>query len=181
MKKRLFIIVSILILGLVFGIYLFHTNKGAGTVIEAIEQSGRHVNLMIHQEKVQNGVVIFFKSDVGNEYSLNSGFVKQGLFGWKWVWGGGFSGYSGQYFPSDVGTPFPLLFGEIKSQGIEQVKIFDKEHKETKVAKVVGTDNNRIWFLFLDKSDGPDFEIVNLSNKGEVLDSKSINITDTNF
>ena len=181
MKKRLLVIVSIVILGLVGGVYLFHMNKGTETVIGAIEQSGRHVSQMIHQEKVKDGVVVFFRRDIGNGYTLDSGFIKKGLLGWKWVWGGGFSGYSGQYFPSVAKTPFPLVFGEVKSQGIEKVEIRDNEHKETKVAKVVGTDNNRIWFMFLDKSDGPNFDIVGLSNKGEVLDSKSINITDTNF
>lgn len=181
MKKRLLLITTIVVfLGLVGGGYFIQVNKGARTVEMAIEQSGRHVSAMIHQEKIEEGVVVFFKRNISNGgYTIDSGYVKKSLFGWKWVSGGGFSGYNGQYFQSISGTPFPLIFGEIKNQGIEGVKLNDKEHNETKVAKIVGTDKNRVWFMFLNKSDGPEFDIVSSSNTGEVLDYKSININST--
>ncbi|SDH43844.1 hypothetical protein [Desulfosporosinus hippei] len=183
MSKRLLVFTAIVVfLGLVGGGYYFSVNKGAETVEQAIEQSGRHVSEMIHQERIKGGIVVFYKHNVGDGYTVNSGYVKEGLFGWKWVSGGGFSGYSGQYFQSISGTPFPMIFGEIKSQGIDQVRLNDKEHKVTKVAKVVGTNINRVWFMFLNKTDGPEFDIVSLSSTGEVLESKSINIiSNTNF
>jgi hypothetical protein len=183
-RKWSFVIKTIVVfLILVGGLYLIKVNMGAGTVEEAIEKSGRHVSVMIYQKTVKDGVVVFYKSNIGNGgYTINSGFVKKGLLGWKWVLGGGFSGYSGQYFQSASGTPFPLIFGEIKNQDIKQVKLIDMRNEQTKVAKVVGPDKNRVWFMFLNESDGPEFELVSSSDKGVVLDSKNINLKlDTNY
>lgn len=74
MSKRLLVITTIVVfLGLVGGGYFIYVNKGAGTVEMAIEQSGRHVSEMIHQEKVENGVVVFFKRNIGNGgYTVDS-------------------------------------------------------------------------------------------------------------
>ncbi len=179
MKEKLVVIVAILVLCFMGGIYFFHTNKDAATVEEAIKQSGRHADIMLYQEKVKNGVLVFFKSDVGNnEYALNAGFVKKSLFGWKWVWGGS-TGENEQYFPSVKGTPFPLLFGEIIDNAIKQVIISDKEHSYAKTADIEGSGNDRIWFVFPDESGGPDFDIVWQSNEGEVFNLESVNVMET--
>lgn len=161
--------------------WVFSKNKGADTAIEAIEQSGRIVDELIYQEEVENGTVVFYAHDVGERDAIEAGFIRNTLLGWKWVYGGGFTGYSGAYFERVPGTPFPMIFGEVNNQQIEQVNVLDKEDNEISVSNVVGTDNHRIWFVFLDGSAGPNFDIVYLSADGDVLDTKSFATSDIIF
>jgi hypothetical protein len=180
MKNKYIVLLSIVILGFI-AVWVFSTNKGADTAIEAIVQSGRNVDELIYQEEVENGTLVFFTRDVGERDTIEAGFIRKALFGWKWVYGGGFSGYSGQYFETVSGTPFPMIFGEVKNQAIEQVKVLDKQDNEIGVSPVAGTDNHRVWFVYLDKSAGPNFNIVYLSADSDVLDTKSFTTSDINF
>ena len=180
MKTKTIVIITVILLCLASGIYLYQTNKGVATVTEAIEQSGRNVYGVLYQENTSNGAVVFFKSKLlDNSYSLNAGYVKKGLLGWKWVWGGGCSEGYKQYFPDVSGTPFPLFYGGITDGEINNIEIRDKEQNYIQTAKIEGIGSDRIWFAFLNKSDGPDFNIVYLSDKGEVIKSESINVTET--
>lgn len=155
---------------------------GEKTIEEALEKAGRRGSDIIYQEKVNGGEVVFTKRITGDAYTIDSGYVKNGLLGWRWIWGGGFSGCSGQYFQATPGTPFPMLFGDINNAQISVVKITDVEHNYSKEVKIVGTGNDRIWFTFIHKSDGPNFEIITLSDKAKVINSKSIDIrNNTNF
>lgn len=182
MNRRLFTIGIIVLFILLLTGYWASTHKGGKTIESAIEKAGRIGSSIIYQEEVKGGVIVFTKRSSGDAYVLDSGFVKKGLFGWKWIWGGGFSGYSGQYFQAISGTPFPMLFGAIKNEQISEVNITDEEHNYSKEAKIVGTGNNRIWFTFLSETDGPVFRIVSLSQAGNILDSKSIDVrSNTNF
>lgn len=73
-----------------------------------------------------------------------------------------------------------MIFGEVKNQAIEQIKVLDKEDNEISVSNVVGTAH-RIWFVYLNKSAGPNFNIVYLSADGDVLDTKSFATSDIIF
>ena len=180
MKEKLVVIIAVLVLSLIGGTCYIYSNREAATVEEAVKLSGRHADVIIYQEKVKNGAIVFFESDVGNnEYALNAGFVKKSLLGWKWVWGGGFSGESEQYFPSVKGTPFPLLFGRITDKAIKRVDVSDKAHSYAESADIEGGGNNRIWFVFPADTVGPDFEIVWQSDQGEVFKSESVNVMET--
>jgi hypothetical protein len=182
MRRRVLFIGAVVLLILVGGGYWANSNQGDKTIEGAIEKTGRRGNKVIYQEKVNGGVVVFTKRITGNANTIDAGYVKKGLLGWKWIWGGGFSGYSGQYFQAVSGTPFPMLIGDINNEQTAAVKIIDTEHKNSKETKIVGSGNDRVWFTFLDKSDGPAFEIITYSNSGNVLDTKNINIrTNTNF
>jgi hypothetical protein len=107
--------------------------------------------------------------------------VKKTLWGWKWVWGGEHSdsasmGFSAQYFPYSKDAPFPLVFGEIKDQQINHIKVMEKDRTNDKEAKIVGSGTDLMWFAFLDKSEGPNFTITGLSSGGTTSYSESINI-----
>lgn len=182
MKKKLLLTGAFLLLVLVAGGYRAYSDRGEKTVEGAIEKTGRRGSQIIYQEKVNGGVVVYTKRITGNNNTIDAGYVKKELFGWKWIWGGGFSGYSGQYFQAVSGTPFPMLVGTIDNDQTEEIKVTDCERKNSKDAKIVGTGDDRIWFTFLNKSDGPTFEIDTLSGAGKVLNSKSIDIrTSTTF
>lgn len=178
-KRMVFIIIVMLAL---VGSWLIFTHKNSDTIIEAIEEIRGNVDRIIYQTEVENGVVVFYENNVGDDaYTINAEFVKHNLFGWKWVYGGGFSGYSGQYFQSVSGTPFPMIFGEVKNNEIEKIKVLDKEHNETKLVDIVGNDDHRIWYIFLDETSGPNFDIMGMSASGEIVESISFNITNLNF
>ncbi|MHB8127289.1 MAG: hypothetical protein ACYDEJ_17030 [Desulfitobacteriaceae bacterium] len=182
MNRRFYIIVVVILFVLLGTGYWVSSQNGEKTIEEAIEKTGRRGSSIIYQEEVNGGIVVFTKRTTGDAYVIDSGFIKKGLLGWKWIWGGGYSGYYGQYFQAISGTPFPMLFGDINNEQITKVNIKDVEHNNSKEAKIVGNCNDRIWFTFLNKYDGPSFEIITLSQTGKVLDSKNIDIrNDTNF
>jgi hypothetical protein len=98
----------------------------------------------------------------------------------KWAWGGEHSNsasnsFSAQYFPYSQGTPFPLVFGEIKDQQIKQIKVSEQTRTNDKEAKIVGTGTDLMWFAFLGKSDGPIYTVTGLSSEGKTLYSDTIN------
>lgn len=175
MKKRISVIGAIILLFLVGGGIWVNSNKGETTVEGAIVKAGS-TGKVIYQENVNGGVVVFIKRLTGNTTTFDASYIKKSFIGWKWVWGGEFSGYSGQYFQQVSGTPFPMLFGHINNDQIAEVKLTDTEHHNSKDAKIVGNNDDKIWFVFVNKSDGPVFKIDELSNTGKVLDSKSIDI-----
>jgi len=180
--NRRFYIIGAVVLFLIGAGYWASSHSGEKTIEGAIEKTGRMGSNIIYQEEVNGGVIVFTKRTTGDAYIIDSGFVKKGLLGWKWISGGGFSGYSGQYFQAISGTPFPMLFGDLNNEQFAKVNIKDKEHNYSKDAKIVGTGNDRIWFTFLNTSDGPSFEMELLSKSGKIIDSKSIDIRDnTNF
>ncbi|EHQ89555.1 hypothetical protein [Desulfosporosinus youngiae] len=182
MKNKILVTGVFLLLVLAAGGYWVYSERGETTVYGAIEKTGRRGSRVIYQEKVKGGVVVFTKRLTGDSNTIDAGYVKKGLFGWKWILGGGFSGHSGQYFQAVSGTPFPMLVGTIDNDQTTEIKVTDSEHRNSKDAKIVGTGDDRIWFVFVNESDGPAFEIDTLSDSGNVLNSKTIDIrTSTTF
>jgi len=180
--KKILLTGAFLLIVLVAGCYWANSNRGETTVDGAIEKTGRRGSQVIYQEKVNGGIVVFTKRLTGKNYTIDAGYLKKGLLGWKWIWGGGFSGYSGQYFQAVSGTPFPMLVGAIDNDQTTEIRVTDSERRNSKEAKIVGTGDDRIWFAFVNESDGPTFEIDTLSGASKVLNSKSIDIrTSTTF
>lgn len=181
MNKRIFIWLIVIIIVIVAGCWVT-LHKGDKTIEGAIEKTGRRGARIIHQEKVQDGIVVFAKRITGDDYVIEAGYIKKSLLGWKWITGGGFSGYSGQYFKPIPKTPFPMLIGDIDNKQIAKVQIKDIEHNNIRDVKIIGNSNDRIWFAFLGKSEGPIFKIIYLDDKGKIIDSKEINTQNsTNF
>ncbi|MDO0824627.1 hypothetical protein [Desulfosporosinus nitroreducens] len=182
--RKVWIIISLAVLVVLLITFngSFLPNHSTGNIVEeAIQKSGRNVTKVVHTEEVKGGVVVFYKKSVGNGGESNaSGYVKKTLWGWEWGWGGEHSdsasmGFSAQYFPYSKGAPFPLVFGEIKDQQIQQIKVLEKDRTNDKEAKIVGKGTDLMWFVFLDKSEGPNFTITGLSSEGTTLYSETIN------
>ncbi len=146
MRKVGFIIGLIVLFGFIIALNssIFTSSPTGNTIVDAIEKTGRNVTKVVYSEEVKGGVVVFFKKSDDNEgESIAAGYVKKTLWGWEWSWGGEHSGatlegFSTQYFPYTKGTPFPLLFGEIKDQKIKHVKISKKDSTNVKEAEIVG-------------------------------------------
>lgn len=182
MKKWVPVLGAVILILLISGGFWVKSNKGETTIEGAIAKTGRVGSKMVYQENLNNGVVVFTKRVAGYATIFDAGYIKKGLLGWKWVWGGGYSGYSGQYFQQASGTPFPMLFGDIDNPQIAEVKLTDQEHKSSEDAKIAGNGDDKVWFAFVKTSAGPVFKIDELSASGEVLNSKSIDVrTSTNF
>ncbi|WP_052304311.1 hypothetical protein [Desulfosporosinus orientis] len=184
MRKFGVIIGLIVILGffiITLNSSIFTSNPTGNTVVDAIEKTGRNVTKVVYSEGVKGGVVVFFKKSTGNVgESVAAGYVKKTLWGWEWSWGGEHTdgaseGFSSQYFPYAKGTPFPLLFGEIKDPLIKYIKVSEKDSTNVREAKIVGKGTELLWFTFLNKTEGPDFTITGLSGEGTILYSQSIN------
>ncbi|WP_434512150.1 hypothetical protein [Desulfitobacterium sp. AusDCA] len=181
--RKVWIIISlafIVVLFINFNGLLLPSRSTGNTIEEAIQKSGRNVTRIIHTEEVKDGVVVFYKKSIGNaEESNASGYVKKTLWGWVWAWGGEHSdsaskGFSAQYFPYAEDAPFPLAFGEIKDQQIKQIEVMDNNRTNDKEAKIIGKGKDLMWFSFLDKSEGPNFTIIGLSEEGTTLYSETI-------
>lgn len=182
--RRGWIIIGLVILVVAlisFNRSLLPNHSTGNTVEEAIQKSGRKVEKIVHTEAVKDGVVVFYIKSIGNGGQSNaSGFVKKTLWGWEWAWGGEYTdaaskGFSVQNFPYTKGTPFPLLFGEIKDQRIKQIKILEKDGTKEKEGKIVGNGKDLMWFTLLDKAEGPNFTVIGLSSEGSTLYTETIN------
>ncbi|KLU61096.1 hypothetical protein CEB3_c26660 [Peptococcaceae bacterium CEB3] len=179
MKKRTLFIgtIALLFLILIGGGVWVNSNMGETTVEGALAKARRPSRRVMYQENVNGGVVVFTRKGTGSATIFGADYVKKSLLGYKWVWGGGFSGYSGQYFRQISGTPFPMLFGDICNRQVKEVKLTDSEHKISKNAEIVGNGDDRIWFTFIKTSDGPVFKIDKLSGTGQVLETKGIDVS----
>lgn len=121
-EKSWFFIGLIVLFGFIVALNssIFADNPTGDTIVDAIEKTERNVTKIVYLEEVKGGVVVFYKKSIGKGgESVASGYVKKTLWGWQWSFGGEHSdgvskGFSAQYFPYTKGTPFPLLFGEIK-------------------------------------------------------------------
>ncbi|MDD2234655.1 MAG: hypothetical protein PHV03_07070 [Desulfitobacteriaceae bacterium] len=185
--KKVWIVISLAVivaLFIIFNTSIIPTHSTGNTIEEAIRKSGRNVTEIVHTEEVKDGVVVFYKKNIGSEGESNaSGYIKKTIWGWEWSYGGEHSdsignGFSTQYFPYSKDTPFPLLFGEIKDQKIKQIIILKIDQENDSEAKIIGTNSDIMWFTFLDKSEGPRFTIIGLSGEGTTLYSETININD---
>lgn len=144
------------------------------------------IDRLIHQEEVDNGVVLFyvkkFKGYESVNFSLETEFVKKTLFGWKKTMDrAGFTDSSqleifGQYANKfDEESPFPMIFGRITNPRIEQIKVeFGDKPKEIRVKTIRGKEDY-IWFAFVEEpKEKTIYTIKGYSKNGEVVETFEI-------
>jgi len=177
------VVIAVLILGGML-IYLLPTKATGKTIEQAIEKSGRQVEKIIHEEKVKGGEAVFFKKSIngGKDYTMAAGYIKKTLWGWEWVIGGEGSHaglgqpITAQYFPSTQNTPFPLAFGNVSDPQIVRVSVQTEKRTTDKETSIVENGTTRIWYTFLNPSDGPLTKVISQSQSGQILASKDISL-----
>lgn len=187
--KRAYQIMAVVILVIILGVILIYLSpsKATGKTIEqAIEKSGRQVITVIHEEKIKGGEVVFFYKSIngGKDSTVASGYIKKTFWGWEWVIGGEHSragvepgqSLTAQYFPATKGTPFPLSFGEISDPKIVRVRVQTDKGTTDRETSIVENGMTRIWFVFLNPSDGPLTKVIGQSQSGQILVSKDISL-----
>lgn len=174
---RLFAVILLLIFGII-GTLFNNTHHPSGrTIEEAIERSGREVVAILHREKVNDGEVVFYHKGIndGEAHSIAAGYVQRTNSGWKWVSGGEHTGIdevTAQYFPSTKGyvkSSFPLAYGESLREDIASIGALTKNSDIVKKARIVGNEEGKIWFVFLNPSDGILTKIVGYNQVGEII------------
>ncbi|MBB3131002.1 hypothetical protein FHS19_005722 [Paenibacillus rhizosphaerae] len=167
--------------------------EGSPTVVEAIEKiNGKgFVSYMIHEHPVADGEVAFFlrKSQSGST-TMVADYIRKNANGWKYVWGGMFSAsnyhpglsdakarkesFHAEYFPgtegTDVGsTPFPLYCVIALHPDISRIVVKDSTGYE-KQAQIVPVEQNfKLFYVFLDASQGMKFEITGYDQSGNII------------
>ncbi|WP_338594611.1 hypothetical protein V6669_14595 [Paenibacillus sp. Y5S-9] len=132
------------------------------------------------------------KKDRENNSNLQMEYTRKNIFGWKWVWGGGYSinesveSKSALHYMSipkleKVSAPFPMLFGDIIDSTIKRVTVEIKEtgKPDTFDVKLVEAgENQRIWYVFLPSSATLPYTIKAYDEKENLLINKDIEEAD---
>ncbi|MFX3649783.1 MAG: hypothetical protein ACE3K2_10185 [Paenibacillus sp.] len=152
-----------------------------------------YTSQFIHQEAVDGGMILFTqKKGRENNSNLQMEYTRKNLFGWKWVWGGGYSITEGpdtkfalNYMSipklDKVSAPFPMLFGDIIDSTIKRVTVEIKEtgKPDTFDTKLVEAgESQQIWYVFLPSSATLPYTIKAYDEKGKLLINKGIEETD---
>jgi len=185
--KRAYLIMGVVIMVLILGGILMHLlpSKATGNTIEqAIEKSGRQVVKVIREEKVKGGEVVFFYKSIngGKDYTMAAGYIKKTLWGWEWVIGGeGLHAGLGrsitaQYFPPTQNTPFPLAFGDVSDPQIVRISVQTEIGTTDKETSIVENGTTRIWYVFLNPSDGHLTTVIGQSQSGQILFAENISL-----
>lgn len=139
---------------------------------------------VIHQEPVEEGVLIFMnRPEKENTNNLQVEYVRKTLFGWKWVWGGGFSttvtnsalSYMSMSKLDKISTPFPMIFGNVLDPSIKSITAEIKESGVHRAKLIKVNSEKTIWFVFLPSLAVPPFEINGFNQEGELIADKIIN------
>lgn len=142
-------------------------------------------NNIIHTEKLENGVVVFYIPDDMNnntdeETSLSASFIKKTNFGWTETFDIGGHSSSGkpdltsQYlYKSDEKSPFPMLFGAINNLKIQDIKVINSKQNSNPIqAIIIDNEKQRIWYALLNQQNNDiEFEIRGLTDDGEIVTS----------
>lgn len=178
--SKFFIISCIaLLLGLLFIIFIYRPEGVGSSPQEAVQKSGRVILKTIHEEKVKGGEVIFFTNKSNyDKADIAAGYVKKTIWGWKWVYGGAHgsinamcskNGFSARFFPAVEDTPFPFYFGAITSPEIEKIKVVELQRNIVSDAKIAGSGDLRVWYIFTGNLKGSKFDIKAYSKEGKEL------------
>lgn len=174
MKKKVVLIVLVLMIVLLFLAIKFNT--GAKTIQEAINPFGTNPITIIHEEKNNKGSIVFSYTSVGN--GLYTAVVRKGIGGYRTVYSGvqgdiklvsSKFGLSHMYFPNVEKTALPIYFGVIGNPDISEVKVIEKKRNIEEKAKIIDADGTKIWFVYMKKFQGSDFDIIGLSSDGKQL------------
>lgn len=172
-KKVSYIVLAISIISLFL---VFKFSGGAKTVEEAINISGLKPVSIIHEEKNDKGSIVFCYTSSGS--GLYTAIVRKNINGFHIVYSGVQGdikfvsdkfGISHTYFPNIEKTSLPIYFGLIGNPDISQVKIIEKKRSIEGQAKIINANGTRIWFVYMNKFEGSDFDIIGLSADGKEL------------
>lgn len=182
MKRKSLLMMCLICLVIIISMVLFvYKPEGTGnTIEEAMIKSGRIPLKIIGVEKAKGGALVFF---IKNSLDIKKadaacGFVKRTIWGWKWVSGGEHGsidfyssnkGFSKQYFPKTEGTPFPLYFGVVTNPEIKHMYVLDKNRNLEADATIINNDYINMWYVYMDKLKGKDFQIYTLAKNYKIL------------
>lgn len=143
----------------------------------------------IHQEAVDGGMILFtHKKGRENNSNLQMEYTRKNIFGWKWVWGGGYSinesvesKFALHYMSipklEQVSTPFPMLFGNIEDSSIKRISVETQENgtviaTEAKLIEV--SPGHLIWYVFLPPSAAIPYVIEGFNEEGKLITHEQI-------
>lgn len=138
-------------------------------------------NILLHKEKVDHGLVVFYGEYETNN-TLGVRFRKKKLFGWEATYdrgGGGFGGtlnnIHGIYLPKmDRKSPFPMLLGIITNSEIAHIEVeykYENDVKKIKAKTIQGKDRY-LWFAFVDEPRGETtYKISGYSANGNLIET----------
>lgn len=161
--------------------------------VEQFRSSSHHVRV-VHQEPVGGGAILFTeRTNSGAPSNLQLEYVRKSLFGWKWVWGGGYgtseidpSEYALHYMNlprlEGLETPFPMVFGTIEHSGVVRVIAESQPHGEdagfsTEARVVQAGIDKLIWFAMLPVSDHAAYTIKVYDEAGKQVGEKQVEMT----
>ncbi|MCA0757174.1 DUF4871 domain-containing protein [Paenibacillus sp. N4] len=161
---------------------------------EAVEKfRGGQMGRVIHRESVDGGMLLFYKKENELKTSgLQLEFVRKSWFGWKWGMGGGYSisfSYvqdasqkmaasfmAMPYSKGSLSVPFPIFFGELLDDSVQQVAVAvendDVEQQATVIREGLETP---IWFAALPRTAAVPYRIELYDGDGTMTGSKTVN------
>lgn len=167
--------------------------EGSPTVVEAIEKirGEGYVSYMIDERPVADGEVAFFlRKTPSGGYTIAAEYVRKFEKGWKWGYGGSFGasnyhpglsdaearkeGFYAMYLPGTEGTefgssPFPMYYGIAPHPDISRIVVKDPTGYE-KQAQIVSVEQNfKLFYVFMDASQGTKFEITGYDRSGNII------------
>ncbi|MGG4045999.1 hypothetical protein [Paenibacillus favisporus] len=167
--------------------------EGSPTVVEAIEKirGEEYVSYMIDERPVADGEVAFFlRKTPSGGYTIAAEYVRKFEKGWKWGYGGSFGasnyhpglsdaealkeGFYAVYLPGTEGTefgnsPFPMYYGIALHPDISRIVVKDPTGYE-KQAQIIPIEQNfKLFYVFLDASQGTKFEITGYDQSGNII------------
>lgn len=160
---------------------------------EAVEKFRRsQMGRVIHKESVDGGMLLFYKKENKPETSsLQLEYVRKTWFGWKWGTGGGYGISFGAvqdasqqmaasfmampYLKGSLTVPFPILFGELLDDSVQQVTVAvengDVEQQATVIREGLETP---IWFAALPRTAAVPYRIELYDREGTMTGSKTV-------
>ncbi|MGL5352475.1 MAG: hypothetical protein ACRDA5_04025 [Clostridium sp.] len=161
----------VLIVMIFSSILIIQFKNGTKTLESSLGIQPGSATRIIHEEKTDEGSIIFYFNE--KEDSLYTAFIRKGLFGYENLYSSVHGDImdmankldlSNQYFPAIKKTPFPIYFGIIGNKDIENIIVQDSNNSEKyKQAKIIETEETRIWLVYMDGLTGREFDVIGLS------------------
>lgn len=162
MKRKVFFIILVILTISIF--LVINSGSSSKTIEEAIAGIDSKPINIIHEEKTDKGILIFYNHREADE--LSAAVVRKNTGGYKMLYSStqwdiisisDKLGLSYQYLPGIEQTPLPIYYGVISNQDISQVKIIEKKRNITGHAKIIISEDKRIWLIYMSE-----FEVQNL-------------------
>jgi hypothetical protein len=198
--KRILLVIALLLICLCtyLGYLYLREDDSSKSIVEAIEKArgDNYVNYIIHQQPVNNGMMVFFLRNFNDgQIQVSSGFVKKTRQGWKWSYGGSFGAtnvrldlspeeakgesFYSSYFPSTTGTeydsPFPMIYGVILNPDISRIVVRDYITGLERQTDVVEINKHfKLFYVLIDDAQGKNFDIIAYDHDGGILRTETI-------